>query len=108
MAKVDLRSMSGKEMKALRARLDKAIANKEKQARGTVLKKVEAVAKAAGYNLKDLIAVKAPTTNKIKRRKLAPKYRHPEDSQITWSGVGRKPKWIVEAEVTGSLNKLAV
>ena len=108
MAKVDLRTLSVAEMKALRVRLDKAIANKEKQARGTVLKKVAAVAKAAGYDLEELIGVKTPTTRKTKGRKLAPKFRHPEDAQITWSGVGRKPKWIIEAEKTGSLDKLAV
>ena len=108
MAKVDLRMLSVGEMKALRVRLDKAIANKQKQARGTILKKVEAVAKAAGFKLEDLVGEKTPTTRKFKGRKLAPKFRHPEDLQITWSGVGRKPKWVIEAEKTGSLDKLAV
>ncbi|MBO9468145.1 H-NS histone family protein [Tropicibacter sp. R15_0] len=28
---------------------------------------------------------------------VAPKYRHPENPALTWSGRGRKPKWFVEA-----------
>jgi DNA-binding protein H-NS len=27
----------------------------------------------------------------------APKYRHPENPELTWSGRGRKPKWFVAA-----------
>ena len=28
--------------------------------------------------------------------KVAPKFRHPEDAELTWSGRGRKPKWFVK------------
>lgn len=30
-----------------------------------------------------------------------PKYRHPENSAVTWKGMGRQPKWIIEAEAAG-------
>ena len=29
------------------------------------------------------------------RRSMPPRYRHPDDSSVTWSGTGRKPRWIV-------------
>ncbi len=32
---------------------------------------------------------------------MAPKYRHPENTEITWSGRGRKPAWIVEGLEAG-------
>ena len=105
MAKLDLRTMSVKEMKALRTRLDKAITNKNKQVKGKVLKEITATAKAAGYKLEDLVS--GPRSKKgTKGRKLAPKYRHPENTQISWSGVGRRPKWIEEATKAGTLDKL--
>ena len=105
MAKVDLRTMTIREMKDLRSRLDKAIGNKEKQEKGKVLNQIRATAKAAGYNLDELMKGKAPAKRK---RKLLPKYKHPQNSEITWSGVGRKPKWIVEAEKAGKLEKLKI
>ncbi len=40
-----------------------------------------------------LVTGKAQTRGKTK---VAPKYRHPEDSSVTWTGRGRKPKWILE------------
>ena len=108
MANVDLRTLSVKEMKDLRVRLDKAISNKEKQAKGKVLKELKAAAKAAGFTLDQLISGGATATWKSKGRKLAPKYRHPENSTITWSGVGRRPKWIEAAMREGNLDKLKV
>ncbi|MDZ7709485.1 MAG: H-NS histone family protein [Roseovarius sp.] len=26
-----------------------------------------------------------------------PKYRHPENPTLTWTGMGRKPGWFIEA-----------
>jgi len=34
------------------------------------------------------------------RKKVEPKYRHPEDPKLVWSGRGRRPKWI-EALIAG-------
>jgi DNA-binding protein H-NS len=31
----------------------------------------------------------------------APKYCHPEDPRLTWSGRGRKPHWFTEAIAAG-------
>lgn len=33
-----------------------------------------------------------------KRGKVAPVYRNPENHQETWTGRGRSPKWVAEAE----------
>jgi len=39
---------------------------------------------------------------------LKPKFRHPEDPKITWSGVGRRPKWIEEALRSGTIEALKI
>ena len=31
----------------------------------------------------------------LKGRKVAPKYRNPDNKQETWTGRGRQPKWVV-------------
>jgi DNA-binding protein H-NS len=39
---------------------------------------------------------------------VAPKYRHPSDPNLTWSGRGKRPAWIAEALAAGkSLEDLA-
>jgi len=45
---------------------------------------------------------KAPKASKASRTKktVAPKYRHP-DTAATWTGRGKAPLWIVEAEKNG-------
>ena len=44
-----------------------------------------------------------------KRGSVAPKYRDPKDSENTWTGRGRKPKW-VEAFLNsgGQLEQIAI
>ncbi|MHA3902201.1 H-NS histone family protein [Castellaniella sp. WN] len=43
---------------------------------------------------------KAATATKTKRV-IAPKYRHPE-TQATWTGRGKAPRWITDAEAAGT------
>jgi len=35
------------------------------------------------------------------KSKVAPKYRHPDNAAIVWSGRGRKPSWVVAALKSG-------
>jgi hypothetical protein len=67
--------------------------------------KVDELARELGFSL-DELAEAAPTR---KRAASAPKYRHPENAEITWSGRGRKPAWIAEALASGkSLGDFAI
>ncbi len=38
----------------------------------------------------------APKAAKTKRGSVAPKYRHPQNSALTWTGRGRSPIWVAE------------
>ena len=60
--------------------------------------KVEAFARELGYSLAELVG----TESKPKRTPVAPKYRQPEDSGVTWSGRGRRPQWFVDALTAGT------
>lgn len=96
MAKVNLEKMSLDELKTLLKDVAKAIANYEKRQRDEALAAAEAAAKEHGFKLADLV-----DGGKSVRVPAAPKYRHPENPSLTWSGRGRKPKWIVEAIEAG-------
>lgn len=58
---------------------------------------VEALAKEFGFSLAELIN----TNSKTRRTYVAPKYQHPENLSLTWSGRGRKPQWFNQALASG-------
>ncbi|MFV0332628.1 MAG: H-NS family nucleoid-associated regulatory protein [Tropicimonas sp.] len=97
--KFDLDALSRTELEKLRINVEKALSNLGERERNAALQAAEQAAKAHGFSLKDLTGV-APA--KVKNRaKNPPKYRHPENPSATWTGRGRKPQWIRDAESAG-------
>jgi DNA-binding protein H-NS len=59
---------------------------------------------AAAFNRKPAgrTAAAAPRkSGNAAKRVIAPKYRHPE-TQATWTGRGKAPRWITDAEAAGT------
>src|SRR5262245_48119714 len=89
MKAAQLEKMSLKELKALRDRVDEAIAVREKEERAEVKAKMAELASKAGFSVGELFG---------KKRGLVPiKYRNPQDASQTWTGRGRRPLWIAKA-----------
>lgn len=105
MAKIDLRGKSKAELLKLQRDIDKAIDQRRKKEKAEALAAAEAAAKKHGFKLSDLLEPakgRKPRKDKGKRRNpLPPKYRHPENSEVTWSGAGRRPGWVVEYTASG-------
>ncbi|MEM7490890.1 MAG: H-NS histone family protein [Pseudomonadota bacterium] len=53
---------------------------------------VEAMLAKEGYTVADIFGGKAAKKS-AGGSKMAPKYRHPENASVTWSGRGRQPQW---------------
>lgn len=101
----DLETLSLKELKQMQKDLAKAIANYEDRQLSEARAKVEAVARATGYSLAELFGA----DTKAARAPATPKYRHPENPALTWSGRGRRPQWFVDALAAGkSVEDLAI
>ncbi|WP_104017773.1 H-NS histone family protein [Roseovarius nitratireducens] len=98
MTDFDLEALSLPELKKMQKDIAKAISNFEDRQKAVARTKVEAVAREMGYSLAELIG----TDGKPKRTRVAPKYRHPENPDVTWSGRGRKPQWFVDALAAGT------
>jgi len=92
MADIDLDKMSREELAQLRRSLDKAIRTFEDRQRKEALAAAEAAAQERGFSLGELIDGKT----RQPRRSRPPKYRHPENPALTWSGRGRQPAWYKE------------
>jgi DNA-binding protein H-NS len=75
----------------------KAISSYEDRQKAEARATVEALARDLDYSLAELVG----TETKSSRAPAAAKYRHPENTALTWSGRGRKPQWFVEALSAG-------
>ena len=58
---------------------------------------LKALAESKGYSLDELMDV----SKDKKKKPVAAKYADPEHSERSWSGRGRKPKWLVTALESG-------
>lgn len=89
---MQLENMSLEELKKLKKDVDKAIETYEARQLAEARAKLEAQAKELGYSIEEILGA-----SKAKNTKRLPKYRHPENPTLTWTGMGRKPNWFIEA-----------
>lgn len=97
---IDLKGLTMVELTTLRSRVDAAIERLELSNLTKARSEAAKIAKEYGIPLESLIldeaGKKSGRMKTVKRRKkVAPKYRHPEDTSLTWTGRGLKPAWVV-------------
>lgn len=90
---IDLNSMSLKELKELQGQVARAIATFEDRRKREAVAELEETAKRLGFNLSELTGAVASR----KRTSAPPKYANPANPADTWTGRGRKPKWMEAA-----------
>ena len=88
---INFDKMNLKDMRELRAKLDRAINSYEDRKRREALAAVEDAAREHGFNLADLTGGRPSRAGTI-----PPKYANPSDPTMTWTGRGRKPRWVQE------------
>ena len=110
----DIDSMTVAELRALHSDVAALIERRVAEERNSVLEKIKELAAGAGISLDELVrgAGARPVSQKTKasdkRGTVAPKYRDPS-SGTTWTGRGRKPKWVEAALASGKkLEDLAI
>ena len=93
-------------------KIDKAIESKRSETRNKAIEELRQVAEKNGFDLKELVGGSSGRSKKTSSRrtgKVAPKYRHPDEPDVTWSGRGRQPKWVAEYEKkNGSLAGITI
>lgn len=93
MPKIELNAMSLSELKDLNRDVMKAIANYEDRKKREALAALEEKAREFGFSISELTGVRPTRT----RASAVAKYANPHNSEETWSGRGRKPRWFQEA-----------
>ena len=89
---VNLDRMSHEDLVQLQKDVKKALATYEERRRKEALIEMQEVARKHGLDLADVVK-----GGKRGASVSAPKYRHPENPELTWAGRGRQPRWIKEA-----------
>ncbi|WP_209425090.1 H-NS histone family protein [Pararhodobacter sp. SW119] len=90
---IDLESMSLDELKKLQKDVAFEIRHFKNREKKKALAEVEEFARARGLNPADLSELVKRRT----RKPAKPKYANPQDPTQTWSGRGRRPRWLDEA-----------
>jgi len=85
----DPEKMSLKELQEFELKLKKAKTNVHERSRSTLRQELESIAAKAGFKISDLFGGRGG-----KGRKVAAKYANPDDASETWTGRGRKPRWL--------------
>jgi DNA-binding protein H-NS len=93
---LDLEQMSLAELKQLRKDVDAAVNSYHEREKAKAREVLEQRAKELGFTLDEI------TGKKGKRAKPQAKYRNPEAPTETWSGRGRRPKWLEEKLSNGA------
>ena len=96
---VKLTGLGLKELKALQKKVDSAIQKLESNNLSKARAEAKKLAKEYGVPIESLISSRAPKQPVRKKptkteNKIPPKYRHPEDGSLTWTGRGVRPKWV--------------
>ncbi len=98
MANINLDKLSLAELKSLQKGVTKAITEFSDRRKMEAMTVLEAHAKEFGFSLAELAGMKKPRKSSGRPEV---KYRHPENSEITWSGRGRQPGWFKDAIEAG-------
>ena len=82
----------------IKIKVDQLIKDKQGDELISLRDRVTAAASATGVSLTDLLGIR-PTIvehKERKKREAKPKFRHPNNAELTWSGRGKPPTWLRE------------
>lgn len=100
MKKLNLSALSASELQQLKSEIEKEL--NERSSKLQAIEEVKKLAASKGLKLEELFA---ELCGKAKgKRELGPapvRFRHPQDSSLTWSGRGKRPNWMKDAMAKG-------
>lgn len=94
---MDLKKMSIPELQKMAEDALKLAEEKKASAKQELAASITKQIEEAGFTFDEVFPSRAAKSTKGTRAPAEIKYRHPEDPTLTWTGRGRKPRWLVEA-----------
>lgn len=94
MARINLDKMNSAQLQELKEAIAAREAQQQENNRRVAKEEIQGILSAHGFTLEELFG----KSSARKPSKVAPKYRNPKNAEETWSGRGRRPRWL-EAEL---------
>lgn len=96
---ININDLSVAELEDLISRAAVLIEEKRAQALVNAKAEIEKIAATAGVSVEELLGLRAAKPRKVAtgaKKPVADKYRNPKDHTQTWTGRGKRPKWLQE------------
>lgn len=90
-----LDTATSEQLKQWQSAISSELQKREAKERAEARKKIREIAEAHGIDLAKMVPNQSQKRQEVR-------YRNPNDQFATWSGVGRKPKWVVEWLAAGN------
>ena len=107
----ELEKLSLDELLNLQKRVAAEIETRKSAEKAKAHQEILSLASKYGLNVQ-IAGAKAPRSTGGAKKSggtVAPKYRHPQDSSLTWTGRGRSPVWVAEWKTKhGSLDGITI
>lgn len=107
---MDLTTLSEGELSELARKLPEEIKRREEGKKLDFLAKMKELAREHGVDLQEFLGKENRPIRSGLGVKVKPKYRHPENASLTWTGRGRSPRWVEEylQQTGGQLSDLLI
>ncbi|ENV38955.1 H-NS histone family protein [Acinetobacter venetianus] len=93
--KPDISDLSVEDLKRLQAEAEALIASKKDQAIEDAYNQIIAIAEKVGFSVEELLEVGEQKRKKTTRKAVEPRYRNKNNTEETWTGRGKQPRWLV-------------
>ncbi len=91
----DISNLSVEELRKLTAEAQALIESKKDQEIEDAYHQITQIAESVGMSLEQFIEYGAQKRKKSTRKSVEPRYRNKNNTAETWTGRGKKPRWLV-------------
>ncbi|MBF7688352.1 H-NS histone family protein [Acinetobacter rathckeae] len=99
----DINDMNVEQLESLKKKADLLIESKKEQSIADAYEEVLAIAASVGLTIEQLLDYGLQKRKIGVRKPVAPRYRNPENPTETWTGRGKKPRWLVAQLAQGAV-----
>ncbi|MGL6071434.1 H-NS histone family protein [Craterilacuibacter sp.] len=93
---MQIETLSYPELLQLKSDVESELGKREQEEKSKARKQILEIARTYGLSVEDVLT----KTGNV-RKTVEAKYCHPDHSDMTWTGRGRKPVWVVELLASG-------
>ncbi|HPQ97526.1 MAG: H-NS histone family protein [Thiothrix sp.] len=103
MASINLEELTVAELDRLKNSIDSAIVNRRQSELMNIRRQVDEIVGTSGFSLQEILDARPA------RKPVEPKYQNPDNLDETWTGRGRRPRWVESCIKSGkTLEELAI